>query len=88
VSDRTVCYLASGRPCVLQATGAERHLPASAGLRFFASIEEAADALRAVEADYAAASRAARALAEDVFSTRVVIPQLLAAAGSVSGRQS
>src|SRR5262249_24793338 len=79
-SDRTICYLASGRPCVLQATGAERHLPASAGLRFFGTVDEAADALRAVEADRAAAARAARALAEEVFATRVVIPKLLAAA--------
>jgi len=81
VSDRTVCYLATGRPCVVQATGAERHLPPSAGLRFFRSPDEAVDALAAVEADYPAAARAARALAEDVFATRVVIPRVLAAAG-------
>jgi hypothetical protein len=81
VSDRTICYLASGRPCVVQATGAETHLPASAGLRFFCTLDEAADALRAVEADYAAASRGARRLAEDVFAARVVVPALLAAAG-------
>jgi hypothetical protein len=82
VSDRTVCYLASGRPCVVQATGAERHLPASAGLHFFRTRDEAAEALRAVEADYAAAARAARALAEEVFATRVVLPALLRAAGA------
>src|SRR3989442_1701604 len=81
VSDRTVCYLASGRPCVLQATGAERHLPPTAGLRFFSSPEEAVEALARVEADYAMASRAARALAEEVFATGVVIPRILAAAG-------
>src|SRR5206468_8187808 len=44
VSDRTVCYLASGRPCVVEATGAENHLPVSAGLRFFRSLDEAVDA--------------------------------------------
>jgi hypothetical protein len=82
ISDRTVCYLASGRPCVVEATGAEAHLPPSAGLRFFRSLDEAVDALRAVEADHAAAARAARALAEDVFSTRVVLPRLLAAVGA------
>jgi hypothetical protein len=81
ISDRTVCYLASGRPCVVEATGAEGHLPASAGLRFFASLDEAVEAVQAVEADYPAACRGARALAEDVFSTRVVLPGLLAAAG-------
>jgi hypothetical protein len=82
ISDRTVCYLASGRPCVVEATGAEAHLPASAGLRFFRSVDEAVDALRAIEADYATAARAARALAEEVFATRVVVPELLRAAGA------
>ncbi len=82
VSDRTICYLASGRPCVVEATGAEAHLPASAGLRFFRSLDAAADALAAVEADYAAASHAARALAEEVFATRIVLPAVLRAAGA------
>jgi len=82
VSDRTISYLASGRPCVVEATGAERHLPPSPGLRFFRSLDEAADALRAVEADYAAAARAARRLAEEVFSAEVVLPALLARAGA------
>jgi hypothetical protein len=82
ISDRTICYLASGRPCIVEATGAEVHLPASAGLRFFRDVDEAADAVRAVESDYAAASRAARRLAEDVFATEVAVPRLLAAAGA------
>ncbi len=82
ISDRTVCYLASGRPCVVEATGAEGHLAASAGLKFFTSLDEAVEALRAVEADHAAAGRAARGLAEEVFSTRVVLPGLVAAAGA------
>ena len=82
VSDRTVCYLASGRPCVVEATGADAHLPASAGLRFFRTVGEAAECLRAVERDYAAAARAARELAEDVFATRVVLPEILKAAGA------
>jgi hypothetical protein len=81
VSDRTICYLASGRPCVVEATGAEAHLPPSAGLRFFTDAAEAAEALAAVEADYATAARAARALAEEVFATSVVVPALLRAAG-------
>ena len=82
ISDRTICYLASGRPCVVESTGAEGHLPPSAGLRFFRTLDEAVAALRAVEADYARAARAARALAEEVFATRVTIPALLRAAGA------
>ena len=82
VSDRTICYLASGRPCVVESTGAERYLPASAGLRFFTTTDEAAAAIAAIEGDYAAASRAARALAEEVFSTTVTLPRLLRAVGA------
>ena len=82
ISDRTICYLASGRPCVVEATGAEAHLPRSRGLRFFSALDDAVEAVRAAEADYAAAARDARALAEEVFSSRVVLPQLLAAAGA------
>jgi hypothetical protein len=81
ISDRSVCYLASGRPCVVEATGAERHLPDSPALRFFRTEDEAAEQLRAIERDYGAATRAARALAEEVFATRVVVPQLLEATG-------
>ena len=81
LSDRTVCYLASGRPCVVEDTGAARHLPDSRGLRFFRDVDEARDALLAVERDYAASARAARALAEEVFATRVVLPGLLRACG-------
>jgi uncharacterized membrane protein len=82
VSDRTICYLASGRPCIVQDTGAGAHLPESAGLRFFRTVDEAGEALRAVERDYRAASRAARALAEEVFSTAAVLPGLLRAVGA------
>jgi hypothetical protein len=82
VSDRTICYLASGRPCLVEATGAEVHVPLSAGLRFFASLDEAADGLRAIEGDWPRASQAARRLAEDVFAADVVVPQLLRACGA------
>src|SRR5215469_3680387 len=82
LSDRSVCYLASGRPCVLEATAVERHLPASPALRFFRDAEEAAAALQDLERDWSSASRAARALAEEYFSTRVVLPGLLRAATS------
>lgn len=81
ISDRTLCYLASGRPCVVQATGAEAWLPESGGLRFFRTLDEAADGLHEIERDYGAASRAARALALEVFDTPVTIPTLLRAAG-------
>lgn len=81
VSDRTICFLASGRPCVVEDVGAARHLPESLGLTFFAETDEAAQRIAEVEADYARASRDARRLAEDVFDSRVVLPKLLAHCG-------
>jgi hypothetical protein len=77
VSDRTICYLASGRPCVVQDAGARKHLPNTLGLQSFSTPEEAAHALRAVERDYGRACREARILANEFFSTDVVIPKLI-----------
>jgi hypothetical protein len=82
VSDRTLCYLASGRPCVVQDTGVEHLLPSCRGLRFFRTLEEAAEALCIIETDYRAAARAARHLAEEVFATSVVLPQFLKVVGA------
>ena len=81
VSDRTICYLASGRPAVVQDTGAAMHLPETTGLQFFRTVDEAAAALDRVEADYARAAREARELAHSVFSTAVVLPRILGLAG-------
>jgi len=81
ISDRTICYLASGRPCVVQDAGARRHLPDTRGLQSFSTQEEAADALHAAEHDHERARREARMLAEEFFSTTVVIPRLIDLAG-------
>src|SRR5581483_754156 len=52
ISDRTVCYLAAGKPAIVQHTGASEVLPEDAGLWRFRTIAEAAAAVEAVEADY------------------------------------
>lgn len=76
-SDRTECYLASGRPAVVQDTGVGTHLPVGEGLLAYRTVEEAAAALDAVVADYARHARAARDLAAAHFSAEVVLPPLL-----------
>lgn len=81
ISDRTVCYLASGLPCVLEETGAAPHLPDTGALRFFSTIDEAADLLTAVERDYPHVRDEARRLAEDVFATSTILPRILDSAG-------
>ena len=76
-SDRTACYLASGRPAVVQDTGFSAYLPCGDGLLSYKSLDEAKFGLEAVEADYARHSRAARELAINYFSPEVVLPPLL-----------
>jgi hypothetical protein len=77
VSDRTLCYLASGKPAVVQYTG-ELGLPEEpAGLLRFRSPREAAEALTRVEQDYERHSLGARALAEGRFDATRVARALL-----------
>ena len=80
-SCRSACYLASGRPVVTQDTGWSKHLPSGEGLLAFDSPEDAARALRRVEADPARHSRAARAVAEEHFDSARVLASLLAEVG-------
>src|SRR5262245_4950025 len=80
ISDRTLCYLASGRPAVVQDTGPSVFLPNGLGLFRFRSLEQAAEALATVAAEYEKQSRAAREIAEAYFDARLVLPPLLDAA--------
>ena len=80
VSDRTVCYLASGKPAVVQDTGASSYLPHGEGLFRFASVEQAAARLDEINRDYARHCRAARDIAETHFDARRVLETALNAA--------
>jgi hypothetical protein len=77
VSDRTLCYLASGKPAVVQDTGPSSFLPHGEGMFRFSSLEEAIDALAAVNADYPRHCRAARQIAEAYFDAGQVLERLL-----------
>jgi len=77
-SDRSVCYLASGRPVVAQDTGFARYLPTGEGLLAFEDENGAAALLDEVGADYRRHSLGARELAEDVFDSEKVLTRLLA----------
>ena len=86
VSDRTICYLASGRPAVVQNTGPSRYLDGGRGLLRFSTPEQAAQALAEVHADYAGHCAAARELAAAHFDARKVAGEILDAALSVGNR--
>ncbi len=77
LSDRSVCYLASGRPVLAQDTGLKDHYPVGEGLLTFSTLEEAAAGVEAIERDYERHSAAARALAEEHFDARTVLGRLL-----------
>ncbi len=77
ISDRTICYLASGKPAVVQHTGPSRYLPYADGLFRFQNMDEAVHALAQVESDYDRHCRLARALAEEYFDARLVVGRVL-----------
>ena len=77
LSDRSVCYLASGKPVLMQDTGLADRYPIGEGLLTFSTLEEAAAGVEEIERDYARHSAAARALAEDCFDARTVAGRLL-----------
>jgi hypothetical protein len=76
-SERSICYLASGRPVVAQDTGlADRH-PLGCGLLAFDTLDEAAACVESIASCYRRHADAARALAEDRFDSDKVLSRLL-----------
>lgn len=80
-SDRTACYLAAGRPVITQETGFTDLYGGDRGLLSFRSVDEVADAVRAVNSDYAAHSRAAFEIAAEHFESTKVVASILDRAG-------
>jgi hypothetical protein len=77
-SDRSVCYLASGRPVLALDTGFAADIPCGEGLLAFSTVEEAVAGVAELRGGYERHRRAARALAEDVFDSDRVLGRLLA----------
>lgn len=76
-SDRTVRYLASGRPALVQDTGFSDLYPATEGLVAFRTLDEAVAGARRIIADYPAHAQAARRIAEEHFDSGKVLRHLL-----------
>jgi hypothetical protein len=77
-SDRSLCYLASGRPVLHQDTGFQDWLPPGRGVFAFADADDVVAALAELALDYDRHARAARALAEDRFEACKVIGRMIA----------
>ena len=80
-SDRSACYLAAGRPVVIQDTGIGADLPTGCGLLTFADIDGAVAALEQVESRYAKHAAAAASFAREFLDSDLVLGRLLKLAG-------
>jgi hypothetical protein len=76
-SCRSACYLAAGRPAIIQDTGFTEILRTGEGLLAFSTEGEACDALDKVESDYSRHSEAARAIASEYLDAKKVLRSML-----------
>ncbi len=77
ISDRSLCYLASGKPVLAQETGFSGHYPTGEGLIAYSTLEEAVAGVEEITRDPHRHARAARALAEEYFDSDKVLARLL-----------
>src|SRR5437870_5484110 len=80
-SDRTIRYLASGKPALVQDTGFSRNYPVGEGLVAFSTLDEAVAGAASIARDYEKHSRAARAIAEEYFDSDKVLYELIEQVG-------
>lgn len=80
-SDRSVCYLASGRPVITQETGFSKTIPSGKGLFGFQTMEDIERAVDVIESDYEGNCRAARDIAAEYFGAEKVLASLMSRAG-------
>ena len=76
-SDRSACYLAAGRPVITQETGFTKNYGGKEGLLSFRTVDEIADAMKRINADYGKHSRGARAIARELFEAEAVLKSVL-----------
>jgi glycosyltransferase involved in cell wall biosynthesis len=77
MSDRSLCYLASGKPVVVQNTVPSTYLPDGKGLLRFSTTEQAITAIEAINRSYQHHCKAAREMAEEYFDSQKVLAKLL-----------
>jgi hypothetical protein len=83
-SDRSICYLASGRPVVAQSTGFERFLPIGEGLFAFETTDDVLASIDALNSNYPRHREAARSIAEEYFDSDQVLATLLQRLGTTA----
>jgi hypothetical protein len=81
ISDRTACYLASGKPALVQSTGFEWRLSTGKGFLTFKTIEEAIKGIKTINKNYLYHCHAARQIAEEHLDSDKVLNFILDRAG-------
>lgn len=77
ISDRSLCYLASGRPALAEETGFSARYPTGQGLVSFRTLDDAVGGVESICGDYPRHAKAARALVEEYFDSTTVLGRLL-----------
>jgi hypothetical protein len=80
-SDRSACYLASGRPVLAQDTGIGGLFPVGEGLLTFGTLDDALAGVDAIDRDYERHASSARSIAEEYFDSDRVLARLLGSLG-------
>lgn len=80
-SDRSACYLAAGKPVLLQDTGFGGHLPVGRGVLSFATLEQAMQGVEDIRRNYSSHCQAAREIAREHLAAEKVLAKLLRDAG-------
>jgi hypothetical protein len=76
-SDRSGCYLAAGRPVVMEDTGLGRHVPVGLGLLTYVDVETAVQCLETIQRDYARHAAAAREFAREHLDSDRVLARIV-----------
>ncbi len=76
-SDRSICYLATGRPVLAQETGFTGILPTGEGLIGFRDLDGIVEGIDAIESDYDRHSRRATEIAYEFFDSRKILTALI-----------
>jgi hypothetical protein len=81
-SSRSACYLAAGRPVVVQDTGFGALFPVGEGIVSFSCLQEAVAGIQEIEENYQRHASAATAIAAEYFDSDKVLARLVADAFS------
>lgn len=76
-SERSACYLASGKPAIVQETGFSQNIPTGKGLLSFTNVEECIEMVNCINKDYKFHCIQARKIAIEQFASDLILKKLL-----------